>query len=43
MEAVFLGNPPDTEPQSEKAIKQPINFIFFSLSIITFLWHFKIP
>lgn len=29
MEAVFLGNPPDTEPQSEKAIKQPINFIFF--------------
>lgn len=36
MEAAFLGNPPETEPQSEKAIKQPRHFIFCPF-VITFL------
>lgn len=44
MEAVFLGNPPEIEPQSDKAIKQPINFIvlsFYNYIFIAFLNSLK--
>lgn len=42
MEAAFLGNPPEIEPQSERAIRHHMNFIFCAPVISFFIAFFKI-